>query len=74
MINTFRHPHEGGVGAPAGDDSACVIAVGKSMVTAAIFNLVVALEESDDRHGNCLGRAIAESSSLTSPMAIGTQT
>lgn len=56
------HPHEGGVGAPAGDDSARVIAIGKSKVTGRDFNLVVALEESDDRHGNCLGRAIAESS------------
>ena len=56
------HPHEGGVGAPPDDDSARVIATGTSKVTGRDFNLVVAFEKSDDRHGNCLGRAIAESS------------
>ncbi|CAN5484851.1 hypothetical protein BH10ACI2_BH10ACI2_15460 [soil metagenome] len=56
------HPHEGGVGAPPDDDSARVVAAGKSKVTGRDFNLVVAFEKSDDRHGNNLGRAIAESS------------
>jgi hypothetical protein len=54
------HPHEGGVGAP--DESARVIATGKSQVTGRPFNLVVAFENSTDRHGNKCGRAIAESS------------
>lgn len=56
------HPHEGGVGKPEDDDSARVIAKGKSQTTGKDFNLVVAFERSDDTHGNCLGRAIAESS------------
>lgn len=56
------HPHEGGVGAPPNDDSARVIAMGRSKVTGRDFNLVVAFEESGDPHGNRLGRAIAESS------------
>ena len=56
------HPHEGGVGAPAADDSAKVIATGQSLATGNIFNLVVAFEHSHDENGNHLGRAIAESS------------
>jgi hypothetical protein len=56
------HPHEGGVGAPAGDDPVRVIATGKSTVTSRDFNLVVAFERDTDGHGNQLGRAIAESS------------
>lgn len=56
------HPHEGGVGAPAGDPNARVVATGKSKVTGRAFNLVVAMESSADAHGNQLGRAIAESS------------
>ena len=56
------HPHEGGVGAPPNNDSARVIATGTSKVTGRDFNLLVAFEKSDDRHGNSLGRAIAESS------------
>ncbi len=56
------HPHEGGIGAPAGDNSARVIATGKSKVTGRDFNLIVAFDKSDDDHGNTLGRAIAESS------------
>jgi len=56
------HPHEGGVGAPPDDDSAHVIATGTSKVTGRPFNLVVAFEHKTDRHGNGLGRAIAESS------------
>ncbi|MEO8043173.1 MAG: hypothetical protein ABI646_11225 [Acidobacteriota bacterium] len=56
------HPHEGGVGAPEGDASAHVIATGTSMATDRPFNLVVAFENSVDKHGNNCGRAIAESS------------
>ncbi|MEP6788056.1 MAG: hypothetical protein ABJB40_06480 [Acidobacteriota bacterium] len=56
------HPHEGGVGAPADDDHIRVIATGTSKVTGRDFNLVVALEGCNDKHGNQLGRAIAESS------------
>ena len=56
------HPHEGGVGAPEGDDSAQVIATGTSQTTDRPFNLIVAFDHATDRHGNHLGRAIAESS------------
>ena len=52
------HPHEGGIGAPAGDESARVAAIGTSKATGRPFNLVVAFEQG--RNGN--GRAIAESS------------
>ncbi len=56
------HPHEGAVGVPEGETSARVVAVGTSQSTGRPFNLVVAIERSDDDHGNHLGRAIAESS------------
>lgn len=56
------HPHEGGVGAPDGEERARVIATGLSAVTRRPFNLIVAFERRTDRHGNKLGRAIAESS------------
>lgn len=56
------HPHEGGVGAPVGDGSARVIATGTSRISSRPFNLIVAFDHSTDRHGNRLGRAIAESS------------
>ncbi len=56
------HPHEGSVGVPAGSASARVVATSVSQVTAHSFNLVVALEEDVDSHGNRCGRAIAESS------------
>ncbi|HVE58149.1 MAG TPA: hypothetical protein VNB22_15055 [Pyrinomonadaceae bacterium] len=56
------HPHEGGVGVPADDDSARVVAVGTSQVTGKDFNLIIAFDRSDDRHGNQCGRGIAESS------------
>ena len=56
------HPHEGAVGVPEGEQHASVIATGTSQVTARQFNLIVAFEHSRDRHGNLLGRAIAESS------------
>jgi hypothetical protein len=62
LIEYFpAHPHEGGVGAPDGV-SANVIATGTSKVSGRPFNLVVAFENSQDKHGNTLGRAIAESS------------
>jgi hypothetical protein len=56
------HPHEGGVGVPEGEETARVVAQGVSRTTGREFNLVVAFDECDDRHGNTLGRAIAESS------------
>ena len=56
------HPHEGSVGVPEGEDRARVIATSLSQVTDRDFNLVVAFECRDDRHGNRLGRAVAESS------------
>jgi hypothetical protein len=56
------HPHEGGVGVPQGESHARVIATGVSSVTNRPFNLVVAFESAGDRHGNTLGRAVAESS------------
>jgi hypothetical protein len=63
LIEYFpSHPHEGGIGAPATDNSARVIAVGTSQMTNRPFNLIVAFERITDEHGNHLGRAIAESS------------
>jgi hypothetical protein len=56
------HPHEGAVGVPEDEESARVVAVGKSQVSGRAFNLVVAFESSVDDHGNRLGRGIAESS------------
>ena len=56
------HPHEGGVGVPPDDDSARVVAVGTSQITGKDFNLIIAFDRSDDRHGNSCGRGIAESS------------
>ncbi len=56
------HPHEGGIGVPEGDDSAKVIAKSKSLITNNDFNLLIAFEKSEDKHGNKCGRAIAESS------------
>jgi hypothetical protein len=56
------HPHEGGVGVPQGEDHARVIATGTSQATGSPFNLAVAFEHAQDRHGNPLGRAVAESS------------
>jgi hypothetical protein len=56
------HPHEGAVGVSEGEEYANVIAIGTSQVTGRSFNLIVAFERAHDRHGNVLGRAIAESS------------
>jgi len=50
------HPHEGAVGAPAGDSSARVIATGVSKASGNGFNIAVAFEPSADG-----GPAIAES-------------
>ena len=63
LIEYFpAHPHEGGVGVPAGEEHARVIATGISQVTHRPFNLIVAFERTTDDHGNELGRAIADSS------------
>lgn len=56
------HPHEGAVGVPEGEEHARVIATGKSQTTGNPFNIAVAFEHATDRHGNPLGRAVAESS------------
>lgn len=50
------HPHEGAVGKPAHDDSARVIATGRSKVSGRAFNLAVAFEPSSQN-----GPAIAAS-------------
>lgn len=63
LIEYFpAHPHEGAVGVPEGETHARVIASGSSQVTSRPFNLVVAFENETDKHGNKLGRGIAESS------------
>jgi hypothetical protein len=63
LIEYFpAHPHEGAVGVPEGADQARVIAAGESLVSGRPFNLVVAFETSEDKHGNTLGRAVAEAS------------
>jgi hypothetical protein len=63
LIEYFpAHPHEGVVGVPEEEASARVLATGTSRVTSRPFNLIVAFERSTDRHGNVLGRAVAESS------------
>jgi hypothetical protein len=63
LIEYFpAHPHEGGVGIPADETSARVVAKGKSKISGKDFNLIVAFERGDDTHGNHLGRGIAESS------------
>ena len=56
------HPHEGGVGVPEGEDHARVIGTGVSQTTHRPFNLMVGFESALDKHGNMLGRAVAESS------------
>lgn len=52
------HPHEGAVGAPAGDPRARTVARGRSLATGREFDLVVAFDRTAARPG----RAIAESS------------
>jgi hypothetical protein len=56
------HPHEGAVGVPNDEKAARVVATGLSQTTNRQFNLIVAFESTYDKHGNRLGRAIAESS------------
>jgi hypothetical protein len=51
------HPREGSVGAPVGEETARVVAIGTSVVTGRDFNLVVAFKD-DEKNG----RGIAESS------------
>ena len=55
------HPHEGSVGVPAGADDARVIARGRSKVTGAVFNLVVAFDPAESGAGVRPGRAVAQS-------------
>lgn len=55
------HPHEGAVGVSPEDKHARVIARGKSLVSSRPFNLVVAVESTQDEHGNQLGRVVAQS-------------
>jgi hypothetical protein len=63
VIELFpAHPHEGAVGVPEGEERVRVIATGKSQTTGNPFNIAVAFEHAEDRHGNRLGRAVAESS------------
>ncbi|HEX8177510.1 MAG TPA: hypothetical protein VF543_20645 [Pyrinomonadaceae bacterium] len=63
VIELFpAHPHEGAVGVPEGEEHARVIATGTSQTTGNPFNIAVAFEHAEDRHGNRLGRAVAESS------------
>jgi hypothetical protein len=63
LIEYFpAHPHEGGVGVPAGERHARVIATSVSKATGRPFNLMVAFERAADTHGHTLGRAVAESS------------
>lgn len=56
------HPHEGSVGVPEDEADARVIATGVSQVSGRPFSLAVAFERRRDRHGNSLGRALADSS------------
>jgi hypothetical protein len=56
------HPHEGDVGVPASEQSAHVIATGRSQTTGHSFNLAVAFERAKDADGDTLGRGVAESS------------
>jgi hypothetical protein len=56
------HPHEGAVSAPPENESARVIAVGRSTASGRPFNLVVAFDGGRDRDGHPLGRAVAHSS------------
>ncbi|MFN2498099.1 MAG: hypothetical protein ABR557_03330 [Pyrinomonadaceae bacterium] len=63
LIEFFpAHPHEGGVGVPQDEANARVIAIGVSQATNRPFNLAVAFEGAQDKHGNKLGRGVAESS------------
>jgi len=56
------HPHEGSVGVPDDEPGAHVIVSGVSQVSNRPFNLAVAFERRLNRHGDHLGRALADSS------------
>ena len=63
LIEFFpAHPHEGAGGVPAGEKDDRVIATGVSQTTGRPFNLAVAFERAQDKHGNNLGRGVAEAS------------
>ena len=63
LIEYFpAHPHEGSVGVPEDEEHARVVAAGTSQVSGRDFNLVVTFDRRPDRHGNRLGRAVAQSS------------
>ena len=63
LIEFFpAHPHEGAVGVPTDEKDARVIATGISQTTGRPFNLAVAFERAQDKHGNNLGRGVAEAS------------
>lgn len=55
------HPHEGGIGVPAGASDVRVVAMGRSKVTGRSFNLVVAFDPRGAAAGSRPGRAVAQS-------------
>ncbi len=55
------HPHEGDVSVPPKATAARIIAKGKSKLSGREFNLAIAFER-EEKNGNLLGRAVAESS------------
>lgn len=63
MIEYFpAHPHEGAVGMPDSAEAGQIVATGVSQTTGQRFNLIVAIDQRVDGHGNRCGRAVAESS------------
>jgi hypothetical protein len=63
LIQYFpAHPHEGGIGVPESEPHARVIATGSSTITGRPFNLIVAFEGGEGKHGKPIGRALAHSS------------
>lgn len=55
------HPHEGGIGAPAENPFARVIATGTSKATGRDFNIAVVFERGSDTSDDQLGRGVVES-------------
>jgi hypothetical protein len=55
------HPHEGGIGLPAGSKDARIVARGRSKATGVAFNLVIAFDPAAAPTGARTGRAIAQS-------------
>lgn len=51
------HPHEGGIGAPASEPDARVIATGTSKATGRAFNIAVAFEGQPDKPGRGLAQS-----------------